>query len=80
MLPRRHIDDLYAKQQELEREIQHRALVNQVLVRLESPKTKAYGLLVRFGGWLIEQGERLEARYRSDEQPIMPIHQTMKAR
>ena len=73
MLPQSYIEVASANRQDLESAAQRQRLVNQAQARRENPGVQYSHLLVRFGGWLVTQGERIEARYRLDSAHVLPV-------
>jgi hypothetical protein len=73
MLPNNYFYAVQIKHQEFEREICQRALVRLTLMGREHRKHNSHDLVVRFGGWLIRQGEYLETRYSQCTEACVPV-------
>jgi hypothetical protein len=73
MLPQSFIEHANLKQQEFERIIKHQKLVRQVSVQPQISSLPYQYWLTRLGGWLVAQGERIEARYSLDENPVRSL-------
>lgn len=79
MLPQSYIEAANAKQQDMERALKHHKLVRQLQVQ---PRTSGipYQLwLSRLGGWLVAQGERIQARYCLEETPVRSLESPAEA-
>jgi hypothetical protein len=79
MLPQSYIEAASAKQQDMERALKHHKLVRQVHIQTQKSGLTYQHWLSRLGGWLVTQGERIEARYRLDETPIRSIEAPAEA-
>jgi hypothetical protein len=79
MLPQSFIEQANLKQQDFERTIKQRKLVRQALIHPQKSGLPYQQWLSRLGGWLISQGQRIEAHYRLDETPIRSLESPAEA-
>jgi hypothetical protein len=79
MLPQSFIEQANLKQQDFERTIKQRKLVRQALIQPQKSGIPYQQWLSHLGGWLISQGERIEAHYRLDETPIRSLESPAEA-
>jgi hypothetical protein len=79
MLPQSYIEAARAKQQDMERALKHQKLVRQFSVQPQT-SSLAYQLwLSRLGGWMVIQGEHIQARYRLDDSPVVSLESPAEA-
>jgi hypothetical protein len=80
MLPIHFLYEAQIKRQEFERESRQRMLVRLTRGERGNPGTFERDLVVRFGRWLVVQGEYLEARYGECTESMMPLRSTANVR
>lgn len=79
MLPQSFIEQANQKQHDFERFLKQRKLVRQAHMQPQNYRLPYQVWLARFGGWLVTQGERIEAHYRLDETPIHSLQSPAEA-
>jgi hypothetical protein len=79
MLPQSYIEAANAKQQDLERALKHHKLVRQVSIQPQKFDLPYQVWMSRLGGWLVTQGERIQARYCLEETPVRSLEAPAEA-